>query len=180
MPNLLNPLLAGAELAPGFFNDSIDNARSYRYQTSAAETAGVRNNTTTYIDSTTLTIPALANAAYTFEGCFFYDTSAAADVKIRLSLPASSSALIAPWSSPTSITTSTNAINQQGAAPVSNVVEWIAGGVASGTIMSIRPVGWINIAGTAGNLVIGHAQNTAAVVNTLLKQGSWFAISRVF
>lgn len=172
----LNPLLAGQDLTSTFFNASIDNARSMKYQ----KTDITRNNTTTYLDSTDLVLPVLANAAYTFEACFFYDTSAAADAKIRLTLPASAAALIAPWSSGTGITTSTNPLNQQGAAPVANVVEWIAGGVATGTIVTIRPAGWINIASTAGNLTIGFAQNTASAVNSLLKTGSFFIVSRVF
>jgi hypothetical protein len=174
--NLLNPLLAGQDLSPTFFNATIDNARSMRYKT----TEPTRNNTTTYLDSTDLVMPVAANAAYILDSCLFYDTSAAADIKIRMSLPPGSTALIAPWSSGTGITTNTNSINQQGSAPISNVIEWIAGGVASGTVMSIRPTGWINVAGTAGNLVIGHTQNTATAVDTLLKLGSWFAISRVF
>lgn len=174
MANLLNPLLAGQALTATFFNNSIDNARSVTYQ----KTDLTQNNTTTYVDSTNLVLPVLANAAYTFESCMFYDTSAAAAVRIRITLPAGAAALIAPWSSNTSA--SANAINQQGAAPASNVIEWQAGGVASGTVMSIRPVGWINIAGAAGNLVIGFAQLTATAVNTLLKTGSWFAVTRVF
>ena len=176
MANLLNPALAGQNFTAQFFNDSIDNARSMKYQ----KTDLTRNNTTTYLDSTDLVLPVLANAAYTFESCMFYDSSTTADVKIRLTLPASSAALVAPWSASTANTTTANAINQQGAAPVSNVLEWTANGVGTGTIMSIRPVGWINIAGTAGNLVIGFAQNTASAVNTLLKTGSWFAVTRVF
>jgi|SRR6185312_8163689 len=176
MPNLLNPMLPGQNVDPQFFNDSIDNARSVKYQ----KTDLTRNNTTTYLDSTDLTVAVLANAAYTFEACFFVDSSTTADAKVRLTLPASSAALIAPWSSGTGAASGGNAINQQGAAPVSNVVEWIVGGVGSGTAQSLRPVGWINISATAGNLVIGFAQNTASAVNTLLKTGSFFAITRVF
>lgn len=176
MANLLNPLLAGQDLTATFFNNSIDNARSMKYQV----TDITRNNTTTYLDSTDLVMPVLANVAYTFESCFFYDSSTTADVKVRLTLPAGSAALVAPWSAAVANTTAVNAINQQGAAPVSNVLEWPANGAGTGTVMSIRPVGWLNISTTAGNLVIGFAQNTASAVNTLLKQGSWFAISRVF
>lgn len=171
-----NPMLAGQDLTSTFFNASIDNARSMKYQ----KTDITRNNTTTYLDSTDLVMPVVANGAYTFEGCFFYDSSTTADAKIRLTLPASSAALIAPWSAPVANTTTANALNQQGAAPVANVIEWPANGAGTGTIMNIRPAGWINIAGTAGNLVIGFAQNTASAVNSLLKTGSWIIVSRVF
>lgn len=176
MANLLNPMLAGQDLDDAFFNNTIDNARSVKYQ----KTDITRNNTTTYLDSTDLVLPVLASAAYTFESCFFYDSSTTADVKIRISLPTGSAALISPWSSGTGATGGTNAINQQGAAPVSNVVEWIAGGIGTGSVMSIRPVGWINISTTAGNITVGFAQNTASAVNTLLKTGSFFAVTRVF
>lgn len=169
-------MLAGQDLDDAFFNTSIDNARSVKYQ----KTDITRNNTTTYLDSTDLVVPVLANAAYTFESCFFIDSSTTADAKVRLSVPTGSAALIAPWSSGTGASTNTNAINQQAAAPVSNVVEWIVGGIGTGTVMSLRPVGWINISTTAGSLVIGFAQNTASAINSLLKTGSFFAITRVF
>ena len=177
MTNLLVPWLAGQDFTPTFFNATIDNALSVKYQT--ADT--IRNATTTYLDSTDLVLPLLANAAYTFDCCIFYDTSAAADCKIRFTFPASTAALIVPWASTnTANTTATNTINQQASVPVSNIIEFTLSGVASGTIMSARPSGWINVSTTAGNLVIGHAQNTSSAVNTLLKKGSWITLSRVF
>lgn len=176
MTNLLNPLLAGADFTNDFFNDSIDNARSIKYQFSD----GVRNNTTTYLDSTDLTAALVASGVYVFDSCFFYDSSTTADIKIRLSLPASSGALIAAWGSTnTANTTSTNTINQQGIGPTSSIVEFTFSGAGSGTIMSARPSGFISVAGTAGNIVVGHAQNTASAVNTLLKAGSYFTLGRV-
>lgn len=176
MTNLLVPFLAGQDLTPAAFNAAIDNALSVRYQT--ADT--IRNNTTTYLDSTDLVIALSANAAYTLDCCILYDTSATADAKIRFSFPASTVALIAPWASTnTANTTATNTINQQASVPVSNIIEFTLSGVASGTVMSARPAGWINVAGTAGNLVVGHAQNTASAVNTLLKSGSWISLTRV-
>src|SRR5690348_13369767 len=162
-----NPLLAGQDLTSTFFNASIDNARSMRYQ----KTDITRNNTTTYLDSTDLVLPVLANGAYTFEACFFIDSTTTADAKVRLTLPASSAALISKWGQDVGVTGTTNAVNQQGAAPVANVVEWTIGGAGTGTIVNFRPAGWINISGTAGNLVIGFAQNTASAVNSLFKTG---------
>lgn len=177
MANLLTPALAGQNLTPTFFNTTIDNALSVKYQT--ADT--IRNATTTYLDSTDLVLPVLANAAYTFESCLFYDSSTTADVKIRVSLPASSAALIVPWASTATVnTTGVNPINQQASVPVSNIIEFAMPGIGTGSIMAARFAGWINVAGTAGNIVIGHAQNTSSAVNTLLKKGSWIKLSRVF
>jgi hypothetical protein len=174
--NLLNPLLAGADFTATFFNDSIDNCRTIKYQ--AAD--GTRNNTTTYLDSIYLTAPLVASGVYVFDSCFFYDSSTAADIKIRLSLPAGTGALISPWGSTnTANTTTTNTINQQGAGPVSNIVEFTFSAAGSGTVMSARPSGLLAVAGTAGNLVVGHTQATATVVNTLLKLGSYFTLGRV-
>lgn len=177
MVNLIVPALAGQNLTPTFFNTTIDNALSAKYQT--VDTA--RNATTTYLDSTDLVIPLLANAAYTLDCCIFYDTSTAADMKLRFSFPASTAALIVPWAS-TNVanTTATNTINQQASVPASNIIEFTLSGVASGTIMSARPSGWINVSTTPGNLVVGHAQNTSTAVNTLLKSGSWITLTRVF
>lgn len=175
MANLLTPLFAGQNFTPNFFNAAIDNTRSAKYQTVDLS----RTSTTTYLDSTDLVLSVVANGVYQLDTCFFYDSTTTADVKIRLTAPTGTTGLIVPWSSGTGITGTTNSINQQGAGPVSAVWEWIAGGAGSGTIMAIRPAGWINVSSTAGNLVIGMAQNASVATATLLKTGSWFAIQRL-
>jgi hypothetical protein len=176
MPNLLNPLLAGQDLTSTFFNATIDNARSLKYQT----TNIVRNNTTTFLDSTDLVIALVANGVYQFDSCFFYDSSTTADIKVRLTFPTGTAALIAPWGSTNVANTgTTNSMDQQGSVPASDVITWSFNGANVGTTMAVRPAGWINVSTTAANLVVGFTQNTANATNTTLSKGSWIALTRV-
>lgn len=176
MANLLVPMTSDQDLAAEFFNDSIDNTRMVAYQT-ADQTV---NNTTTYLESTDLVIPVTADASYILESCFFYDTNSTADIKIRIRCPTVTGiSLVAPWSSGTAITGVTNNINQQGSGPPVTDFEMPCGGVSAGTVLSIRPAGWIEIFTGSGNITVAFAQNTANVSNTILKQGSWLALSRV-
>lgn len=176
MANLLAPAIDFQQLQATFFNGSIDRMRSTAYQTIDLTV----NDTTTYTDSTDLSIPIDPNSDYIFESCLLYDTSATADAKLKINFPFANPALIAPWSSGTAITTATNSLNQQGVdAPAFLTIEFACGGVASGTIMSIRPAGWFHNDSVTGPLFISITQNTATAVNTILKQGSWIAITRV-
>jgi hypothetical protein len=173
--NLLTPMAPNQNMTAPFFNDSIDNARTIKYQ--AADS--IRNNTILFLDSTDLTAPMVALASYIFEGYFFYDTSATTDIIIRLRAPIASALLISQWGSGTGITTATNSINM-GAVSGITTVDLVYGGVSSGTIMSVNPRGWISTLGdTTGGFVVAHSQNVAAAGNTLLKQGSYFTLARV-
>lgn len=182
MANLLVPMVQNQDVRAAFVNTSIDNMRSVAYQTADVS---VTNTAGTYQLATDLIIPGLvANAEYIFESCLFYDTSAAADIKIRLRLPFIGKILIAPWYSGVAITGVTNNIDQTGydensANASSSTLEIHAGGVAAGTVMSIRPTGWIRMSTASGDLAIDHVQDTPATTQTILKQGSWIALARV-
>lgn len=178
MANLLVPMLPNQNLRAEFFNTSIDNMRSVAYQTSDIS---VTNSATTFQLATDLIIPDLvAGGEYIFESCLFYDTPAAADINIRLRLPFIGAIAIAPWSSGTAITSATNNINQQAITDsgTGDTIELICGGVAAGTIMSIRPTGWFRMSTSSGSLAIDFMQNVASATSTILKQGSWIALTR--
>jgi hypothetical protein len=173
MSNLLVPMAGQQDLTAAFFNTSIDNMRSVAYQTADVSV----NNTVVRQDSTDLTLPALGTAEYIFESCIFYDTNSTANAVIQLNFPFVDT-YIAGWLSFTSV--ATNPIYQQAIPGVGiQTLSLVAGGVASGTVMSIRPTGWIRCYGASGNIFISFTQNTATAVNTTLKQGSWIALTRV-
>lgn len=178
MANLLIPMVPNQDFRSEFFNTTIDNMHSVAYQTSDIS---VTSQATSFQLATDLILPDLvADAEYIFESCLFYDTSATADINIRIRLPFIGAILIAPWSSGTAITTATNNINQQGQGSTSSsTVEMIAGGVAAGTVMSIRPTGWIRMFTSSGDLAIDFMQSVSSATSTILKQGSWIALTRV-
>lgn len=179
MANLLVPMVANQDVRAGFFNSSIDNMRSVAYQTSDVS---VTNSATTFQLATDLIIPALvANAEYIFESCLFYDTPAAADINIRIRLPFIGAICIANWGSGTTITGATNNIDQSAitSSGTGSTIEFIYGGVAAGTVMCVRPAGWIRMSTASGDLAIDFVQNVASATSTILKQGSWIALTRV-
>lgn len=178
MANLLVPMVPNQDLRAEFFNDSIDNMRSTAYQTADVS---ITNDAINFKASADLVIPNLVGGAeYIFESCLFYDTNSTADILINIKLPFIGLAMIAPWYSGSAITGSTNNINQQGqGASTATVVQFVAGGIAAGTVMCVRPVGWIRMSTSSGPLSIEFGQNAASTTGTILKQGSWIAITRV-
>jgi hypothetical protein len=175
MTNLLTPMAPNQDVTAAFVNTCIDNMRTAVYQTADVTV----NNTATYQDSADLVLPLDFLASYVVESCLFYDTNATADIKIRFNFPIINAAsLIAPWSSGTAITGTSNSINQNGVHN-SFTFEFVCGGVSAGTVMSIRPVGYIETGTSSVPFTVGFAQNTATAVSTILKQGSWIAVSRV-
>lgn len=126
------------------------------------------NNSTVLVNSS-LVIALAANTVYALDCFIAFDTSAAADLKWNFSLPAGSTITRSLWGSETTSTLINDSIYHD----VTTAVNGTAGGVASGTIMSLRTVGTIRTSATAGNLTYQFAQNTATVVNTFLKKDSW-------
>jgi hypothetical protein len=175
MANLLNPLVSDQDVMSEFFNTSVDNMRTVKYQTADSTV----NNSITFLESSDLVIPVAAGASYIFESCLFYDTSSTADIIIGISTTVVNAALIAPWSAGATLASTANSLNQQGTGVPTTLLQIVCGGFASGTVMSIRPVGWMKIDTASGEISISHTQNVATAVNTILKQGSWISLARV-
>ena len=166
------PILVGEDITVTYLTNKLDWTAQTKQQTADLTV----NNTTSFTTSADLTIPVIA-ASYSFEACIMYDTASAADFALQITYPSSTTGLIANNGSPTSITTATNAINQQATALSGTSITLNYGGVAAGTIMAVLPSGAITVA-IAGNLVIGFSQVTATAANTLLKRYSWIRLSR--
>lgn len=130
----------------------------------------------TFTDSATLTIPVLVGA-YALDSNILYDTVAAADIIIRFSYPSGTTGWISNGGSGTAITTATNAINQQATTLSGTSITQTYGGVASGTILAVRPAGGFTVT-TPGNFVIGFSQGTSTASNTILKKWSWISLRR--
>lgn len=161
---------AGQKIRASQYNADQDRIRK-KYQT-ADQT---RNNSTAFLASPDLVFTVEANAFYVFDSCILYDTNSTADFKHEYLLPAGSGIQIATWTS----TTTGAAVDSPVAHDMLTSFSYASGGVASGTIMCTAPRGLIAIGGTAGTLVIRFAQNTAAVVDTKLKLGSWVELAKV-
>ena len=174
----LVPFVPGQQLQSTPLNTALDNVRTVRFLfTNPGLTV---NNTTTILNSSDLTVAVVANARYSFDSWIQYDSGTTPDIKIQLTGPTGTGFTIARWGVGTGATggQTANAIDQ---GVTLGTTTWVQafGGVGAGTSMSARCVGHIAVGGTAGNLVMGFAQNTANASNTNLSQGTWFAISRV-
>jgi hypothetical protein len=161
-------------MTASFFNTAIDNMRTIEFQTADS----IRNNTVVFLESTDLKVPMAEDSTYVFEGYFFYDTTAAADIIIQLRAPVGTAMLIAQWGSGSAISTATNSINV-GAVSNTSSLNLVYGGVSAGTVLSVNPRGSIVTVGSSGYFSIAHAQNVATAGNTLLKQGSYFTLARI-
>jgi hypothetical protein len=179
--NLRVPLASQQDLTSEFFNTSIDDMWSVAFQASDnSTTSNVAIGGEVY--STDLTLPMASSGIYIFQSCLFYDTPAAADISIKISTPFVNAGYVSPWSSGTAITGVTNNIDQSATDTLATsglAYFFSCGGVASGTVMSIRPYGYFAQSTSSGYMRIAHQQVTTSTSQTILKQGSWIALSRV-
>ncbi|MGH8571585.1 MAG: hypothetical protein ACREX8_03285, partial [Gammaproteobacteria bacterium] len=147
---------AGQRLRASQYNADLDRTRK-KYQTADQ----IRNNNTAFLASPDLVFSVEANAFYAFDSCILYDTNSTADFKHEYLLPAGSGILVATWTS----TLAGALVDSPVAHDALTSFSFGSGGVALGTIMCCAPRGIIAIGGTAGNLVIRFAQNTAAAID---------------
>jgi hypothetical protein len=136
--------------------------------------SSIVNNSTAFV-STNLVIAVAANTTYAMESFVIFDSSATADYKCNFLLPVGATMLMSLWGSGVGATAVDSTIFHDSLA----VTTLPAGGVASGTLMTLRTAGTITIAATAGNVTYQFAQNTATAVNTFIKTGSWIKVTPV-
>jgi hypothetical protein len=167
---VLNPFLAGQDLTAGDLTAAFDITRTV-YQT-ADQT---RNNSTSLLSSTDLVLSMAINSSYILEACIIYDSNSTADFKYSFSLPTGATIRQTPWGSDIGDTSIHTMILHD----AYDTAGFSAGGVAAGTMMSIKPTGRIVMSTTAGNLVVQFAQNVANASDTKLKRDSWLRLTKV-
>lgn len=174
MTNLLAPMVNNQDVSAAFFNTTIDNMLSVKFLVADL----VVNNNALLQTSPELSLQVPANSKYIFDSCLFYDTTAAADFQVGVFSPVGT-ITAAFWSSGAAITTAVNSLDQSGQIGAGSAVAATCGGVAAGTVLTVRPAGYIEMSNSSGAVAIGYAQGTATAVNSYLKQGSWIALTRV-
>lgn len=179
MANLPYPLPANVNLTAPFFRQSVDFMRTVAYQT-ADHVINNLSSVTTPTQSLDLLLPVDEEGEYAFEACLLYDTSAAADIIFTINMPPMFVVYVSPWSNNTGITTVTNNVEQAVVSNTNGAQQFACGGVASGTVMCVRPAGYFKLDTGAGFINVQFTQATATAVNTILKQGSWIALTTLF
>lgn len=178
MANLVNPLANSQDFSSSYFNAAIDNIRSTVFQTADASVT----NSALLTQSADLTMPITPGAKYAVEACLFYDTDATSDMRFGIIFPGLSVVTIAGWHATTAATGVTNNITSSvyGSEPFGQSAFFSAGGVASGTVMCIRPVGFAKIDDLVSGVVyVNYSQDTATASRSIFKQGSWLSLTRL-
>ena len=161
---------AGEKITAAKLNRAFDITR-----TEWQESDQIVNNSTTFVSSTFLTLSVEANSSYKYKAFLIYDTNSTADFKHNVLLPAGAAVRHGTWT-PTATVSATNTTI---AVDALDATTFASGGVALGTMMTLRPSGLIAIVGTAGSVTIQFAQATANASNTTLKTGSWIELTKV-
>lgn len=123
------------------------------------------SNSTVMQDVTSMVVALPATGVFSFRGVVYYDSTTVADVKLAFTIPAGSTLR---WSGLGVVTGGTT--SGDGVFNTVTVSDSLLafGGAGAGTVMACHIEGEITTTGTAGNLQLRAAQNTAEVSNTLI------------
>lgn len=146
---------------------------------SVANNNTVRTSTTTLTD-TTLACDVEANAEYAIEGYIAYDAGATGDLKVALAAPSGAVGHWGLFAIHTGSTGSVGDLDARRAAGFGDANTQTAGGSDSFSSLLLAPVfGYLDVAGTAGELRVRIAQNTSSGTSSQLVAGSWLTLWRL-
>jgi|SRR5215469_7841692 len=133
-----------------------------------------RNNTTTMTNDPDLVLPVAASSTYHINGLILYDgpTAGASDLKSTFTIPAGASGMYFALRQGLGGGFAGNQSNNWTDTVTSNTI-------AVGTIMNLSVKGILVVGGTAGNLTLQWAQNTANATNTHIKAQSFLTAQRI-
>lgn len=132
-------------------------------------------SSTTLGNITGLAVAVEANAVYAIEAFVEYNSGVTPDIKFGWTYPASATIKWAGWGVPTSGSSRVGSIDT---GVTTEAVALPFTGDAGGN-PSVRIVGTITTAGTAGTLQATFAQNTSDATNTVVKAGAWLKLTRL-
>lgn len=166
----LVPFTAGSRLTAATLNAALDVNRTVIQTADQFKTAD-----TVLVNSTTLTLPVVTNAWYDFSATLFYTASTVGDFKLNVAMPSGAAIVIGTWCATASVTATNTTI----AVDALTVPSYNAGGLGTGTIMTLRPTGAILTGATAGSITIQFAQAASDAATTTLKAGSTMRLIKV-
>lgn len=135
------------------------------------------NNSATFQDDDALVLPVAANTAYMLTCFLDYSADPAADIKLQWTFPAGATMTWARGGASlgTAALDSTLHIGRQDGTSTPSL-----GGITNNTTrLTAWPIGTLLTAGTAGNLRLQWAQNTAQAGNATIYAGSWLRLQKI-
>jgi hypothetical protein len=158
---------------------AADVMRYWVQQVHALKTADetVTSSTTAQNDDH-LVVPLLASSRYWIEFFIIYDAVQAADIKIQWSVPAGSTLRWTHGGLGTGVTSTIGEVSRffRSQSDIGTVGGPAVGG---GTNAIIPGEGWIDVAGTPGNLQLQWAQNVANATGTVVRANSLLIAQRL-
>jgi hypothetical protein len=138
------------------------------------------NNSTTLTDATGLSALLSAGGLYLLDGYVEYSAATAADAKLALTVPASTTGR---WYAHALDSGTTGTAGNLSGASNSTASTLVLGGAAAGTRCVARLSGWLQMpseaaAGSLMNVQLQFAQNTANASNAVLYLNSWLRFTR--
>jgi hypothetical protein len=139
-----------------------------------------RTSSTTLTDATDMAIALEADALYALEGYLAYNAGATGDLKCAFTVPTGTTGHWGLYPIATASTGSVGDLDARRQTSFGAATTQAAGGSDSfGSEMMCPVLGYIDTAGTAGNLQLQVAQNTSSGTSTVLKAGSWLMVWRL-
>lgn len=138
-------------------------------------------NSTTNINDTALVAPVAASAVYIVTGMLLYSAHSSADIKMGWTGPTGATL---DWIAHAQTQTGTGGIASAGVVvdrqSIGNTAFPLGGADATNTVfMTATLSGRLVTSTTAGNLQLNWAQQTANVVSSIMRAGSWLLLTRV-
>lgn len=136
-------------------------------------------SSTAFQNITGFTIDNLPTAGtFGFRGIVFYDSSATADIKFAITIPAGATFLWGAHGLATTATTNTGDITLATQATSGTSVGAFAG-IGVGTIVYVTLQGEITMGGTAGSMQLQSAQNTVDATQSTIRSRSYWEAWRI-
>lgn len=162
-------------IRPGALAVADDLPYSIELMRCTADTT--RNNSTTLLDATGLSLSLAANATYCFHGCLIYTSGATPDIKFAWTIPSGMTGWWALWPTVQAAAGTVGDVScfwdtDFGAAQGAGGSDTLSGKC------SVLPHGYV-VTTNAGTLQVQFAQVTANASNTTVKIGSWLNFTRV-
>lgn len=148
--------------------------RSYGTLARRVADAAAINASTVLVSDAVLLAPLVINASYYWDEVLFYDSATAADFKVAFTWPAGSTARwgIMGLGTPGATDMVASTVTASGTSVA-------VGGLGVGTGTWCKIEGFIDTAGTAGNLQTQYAQQISDPTNTTVRRGSILRVYRV-
>lgn len=137
-------------------------------------------SSTTLVNATGLSVALEADSLYIWDAFIAFNAGATGDFKAAWTVPAGTAGNWGMWGLSTASTGGVGTMNGARVDGYGTGNTLLAGGNDTApNALAVRPAGFIDTAGTAGNFQLQFAQNASSATSTVVKFGSWIRAIKV-